>query len=29
VIRIAEADLAAYLAARRVQPERPKLKHIS
>jgi excisionase family DNA binding protein len=29
VIRITEADLAAYLAARRVQPERPKLKHIN
>jgi hypothetical protein len=29
VIRIAEADLAAYLAGRRVQTEQPKLRHIS
>jgi excisionase family DNA binding protein len=29
VIRIAEADLVAYLAGRRVQAEQPKLRHIS
>ncbi len=29
VIRIAEADLSAYLATRRVQAESPKLRHIS
>jgi excisionase family DNA binding protein len=29
VIRIAEADLAGYLAGRHVQPEQPRLRHIS
>jgi excisionase family DNA binding protein len=29
VIRLSDSDLEAYLAAHRVQPERPKLKHIS
>jgi excisionase family DNA binding protein len=29
VIRISEADIAAYLAGRRVQVEQPKLRHIS